>query len=301
MQSTQNPVYREYLRHLKVSAQDIEHYKDIPFLPVQLFKEHKVVCHGETVEMVFTSSGTSGMTPSKHWITDLSLYSESFTQGFEREYGPIEDWTIYALLPGYMERQGSSLIYMAQHMIAKSKDITSGFFLSATHELKEHLSHRGNKKVLLMGVSFALLDFAEAHPMDLQGVVIMETGGMKGRRQEWTRSQLHQFYSKAFGVDTIHSEYGMTELLSQAYSKGSGLFGCPPWMKVLPRDTSDPLSASAYRKTAGLNIIDLANVNSCSFISVQDLGRVYPNGTFEVLGRFDDAEARGCNLLIAKD
>ncbi len=299
LQAVENPVYAEYLGHLGLSAEAITHYRDIPPLPVQLFKGREVILRDQKPEIEFSSSGTTGMVPSQHLVSDLSIYEQSFVQGFEREYGSLSDWTVYALLPGYMEREGSSLIYMAQKMIERSTDPTSGFFLSATEELRQLLQNRGDKKVLLLGVSFALLDFAESGAIDLSGAVIMETGGMKGRRQEWTRAQLHAFYAKAFGVDVIHSEYGMTELLSQGYSKGHGLFVCPPWMRVLPRDTSDPLSPGNYGKTAGLNIIDLANVNSCSFISVQDLGRVYEDGSFEVLGRFDDAEARGCNLLIA--
>jgi len=251
-------------------------------------------------QMTFTSSGTTGTTTSKHHITDLRLYQESFLRAFELFYGPVSNFCILALLPSYLERQGSSLIYMVDSLIKKSSHPSSGFYLNNLNDLKNQLHSLQNdkKKVLLMGVSFALLDLAEIIDFPLKNTLVMETGGMKGRRKEMIRSELHSILKKAYGVEYIHSEYGMTELLSQAYSYGKGIFNCPYWMRILIRDTEDPLHYQRFGKSGGINIIDLANINSCSFIATQDLGKVYSNGSFEVLGRYDHSDVRGCNLMV---
>lgn len=299
-QAKNNLVYKEFLTHLHIDIQSIVKIEDIPFLPIQFFKSHKVVSSKETVQCIFLSSGTTGNEQSKHFVTDLSIYEESFTKGFEHFYGAIEDYTVLALLPSYLERDGSSLIYMVNDFIQKSKKKKSGFYLNNLEELAKNLVDldKNNEKVLLIGVSFALLDLVEKHKFNLNNTIVMETGGMKGRRKELIRDELHQILLEGFGVEYIHSEYGMTELLSQAYSKGNGIFECPPWMKILTRDTEDALTILPEGKSGGINIIDLANVNSCSFIATQDLGKTYPNGTFEVIGRFDNSDIRGCNLMV---
>lgn len=294
-----NPVYRSYCDLLYVHPSSVNDIAQIPFLPIEFFKTKEVLSSAKKPEIIFTSSGTTGSVVSKHFVTDLNIYEESFTRGFENFYGPAGDYVILGLLPSYLEREGSSLIYMVNHFIQKSKHLESGFYLNQVNELAEKLTALDNskKKVLLIGVSFALLDLVEKHSFNLKNTIIMETGGMKGRRKELIRSVLHNVLKKGFGVQTVHSEYGMTELLSQAYSKGNGVFECPPWMKVLTRDTEDPLSL-VENQTGGINIIDLANVNSCSFIATQDLGKVNSNGNFEVLGRFDNSDIRGCNLMV---
>ncbi|OGS73712.1 MAG: acyl transferase [Flavobacteria bacterium RIFCSPLOWO2_12_FULL_35_11] len=299
-QAKNNLVYKEFLTHLHIDIQSIDKVEEIPFLPIQFFKSHNVVSSKETVQRIFLSSGTTGNEQSKHFVTDLSIYEESFTKGFEHFYGAIEDYTVLALLPSYLERDGSSLIYMVNDFIQKSKKKKSGFYLNNLEELAKNLVDldKNNEKVLLIGVSFALLDLVEKHKFNLNNTIVMETGGMKGRRKELIREELHQILREGFGVENIHSEYGMTELLSQAYSKGNGIFECPPWMKILTRDTEDALTVLSEGKSGGINIIDLANVNSCSFIATQDLGKTYPNGTFEVLGRFDNSDIRGCNLMV---
>lgn len=299
-QAKNNFVYKEFLSHLHIDIQNIVKVEDIPFLPIQFFKSHKVVSSEETIQRTFLSSGTTGNEQSKHFVADLSIYEESFTKGFEHFYGAIEDYTVLALLPSYMERDGSSLIYMVNNFIQKSRNGKSGFYLNNLEELAKNLVDldKNNEKVLLIGVSFALLDLVEKHKFKLKNTIVMETGGMKGRRKELIREELHQILQEGFGVENIHSEYGMTELLSQAYSKGNGIFECPPWMKILTRDTEDALTVLPDGKSGGINIIDLANVNSCSFIATQDLGKTDPNGTFEVLGRFDNSDIRGCNLMV---
>jgi len=250
--------------------------------------------------MVFSSSGTTGMVTSKHLVTDVSLYERSFMQGFKAFYGNIQDYTVLALLPSYLERDGSSLIYMVDHLIRESGDPQSGYFLYDHDALYAALQRQKltNRKTLLIGVTYALLDFVEKYQIKFPGLIIMETGGMKGKRPEMLREELHNQLKEGFGVAAIHSEYGMTELLSQAYSKAEGIFACPPWMKILIRDTNDPLTILPQGRTGGLNIIDLANLNSCSFIATQDLGKTLGDGTFEVLGRFDNSDIRGCNLLV---
>ena len=295
-----NRVYRSFCDLLYKHPSEVKTIKDIPFLPIQFFKTRDVLSSKDTIKTTFTSSGTTGSETSKHHITDLNIYTKSFTKGFEHFYNNIEDYVVLGLLPSYLEREGSSLIYMVDAMIKTSKHLESGFYLNNLSELKNTLekTDREGKKVLLIGVSFALLDLIETYQFNLNNTIIMETGGMKGRRKELIRTELHNTLKKGFGVDYIHSEYGMTELLSQAYSKGNGIFNCPPWMQILTRDTEDALTIQTTGKAGGLNIIDLANVNSCSFIATQDLGRVNSDGSFEVIGRFDNSDIRGCNLMV---
>ncbi|WP_242203942.1 LuxE/PaaK family acyltransferase [Aestuariivivens insulae] len=295
-----NRVYRSFCDLLYKHPSEITSVKDIPFLPIQFFKSHPVLSSEANIEATFTSSGTTGSSTSKHYVTNLDIYTQSFSKGFQKFYGNIEDYVVLALLPSYLEREGSSLIYMVDNLIKRSNHPESGFYLNDLNELKDTLTtlDTNGKKVLLIGVSFALLDLVEQHQFNLEHTIVMETGGMKGRRKELIRIELHDRLQKGFGVNAIHSEYGMTELLSQAYSKGQGLFSCPPWMQVLTRDTEDALTVQGYGKTGGINIIDLANINSCAFIATQDLGCVYQNGTFEVIGRFDNSDIRGCNLMV---
>ncbi|GGI55895.1 LuxE/PaaK family acyltransferase [Winogradskyella haliclonae] len=299
-QFVNNPVYRSFCDLLFKHPSDVKEIEDIPFLPIQFFKSHKILSSRHVIEKTFTSSGTTGNTTSKHHVTDLSIYENSFRKGFNHFYGNIEDYVVLALLPSYLERNGSSLIYMAEDLIRASKHTESGFYLNNLDELAntiKRLETRG-QKTLLIGVSFALLDLAENYNFNLKHTIIMETGGMKGRRKEMIRAELHAILKKSFGVNHIHSEYGMTELLSQAYSKGNGIFECPPWLKIFTRDTEDALSIHKKSTSGGLNIIDLANINSCAFIATQDLGKTYENKTFEVIGRFDNSDIRGCNLMV---
>lgn len=294
-----NPVYHQFCSLLNKNPENVHYIESIPFLPIEFFKSKKVICGKQDAEIIFTSSGTTGNLTSSHYVTDLSIYERSFFEGFKRFYGAPEEYIILALLPSYLERTGSSLIYMADKLIEASKHEDSGFYLNEldilAHKLKQ-LDSEG-KKILLLGVSFALLELVERHDFDLKNTIIMETGGMKGRRKEMIRQELHDILKKGFGISQIHSEYGMTELLSQAYSRGNGVFECPPWMKILIRDPEDALSFIPQEKTGGINVIDLANINSCSFIAAQDLGRITPQGT-QILGRFDNSDIRGCNLLI---
>ncbi|MFI1772985.1 LuxE/PaaK family acyltransferase [Thalassobellus citreus] len=295
-----NKVYRSFCDLLYKHPSDVKTIEDIPFLPIQFFKTKDILSSNESVQTTFTSSGTTGSETSKHHVTDLEIYKQSFSKGFQQFYGNIEDYVILALLPSYLEREGSSLIYMADDLIKQSKHPESGFYLNNISELKDKLIKLDaeGKKVLLIGVSFALLDLVETYKFNLKNTIIMETGGMKGRRKELIRYELHQQLKLGFGVDSIHSEYGMTELLSQAYSNGNGVFKCPNWMRILTRDTEDALSINSLEKAGGINVIDLANINSCSFIATQDLGRVNKNGAFEVIGRFDNSDIRGCNLMV---
>ncbi|WP_426432275.1 acyl transferase [Winogradskyella sp. HB-48] len=294
-----NSVYRSFCDLLYKQPSDVKHLRDIPFLPIQFFKTHKVLSSQNKIEKIFTSSGTTGSTTSKHFVTDLSIYEESYLRGFQHFYGNVEDYVLLALLPSYLERKGSSLIYMVNDLIQKSKRPESGFYLNNLQDLSETLKQLEAKgqKTLLIGVSFALLDLVEQFQFNLKHTLVMETGGMKGRRKEIIRQELHDRLKTGFGVNEIHSEYGMTELLSQAYSKGNGIFVCPPWMKVFTRDTEDALTLLPNNKTGGINIIDLANMNSCSFIATQDLGKTFENGRFEIIGRFDNSDIRGCNLM----
>ena len=296
-QAKNNNIYKTYLKLLNVSPNNVKSLGQIPFLPIEFFKHQDVVCKSNNIDAVFTSSGTSGK-QSRHIVKDLGIYEKSFTSGFEYFYGNIMDYTILALLPSYMERSGSSLIYMCEKLIKLSEKKENGFYLNEHQELHNLLLEleRQNRKTLLIGVSFALVDFVEKNPVKLKNTIVMETGGMKGKREEMVREQLHNILCKHFSLPKIHSEYGMTELLSQAYSKGDGVFESPPWMRISCRDANDPLSNN--KKTGGINIIDLANVNSCSFIASQDLGKINENNTFEVLGRFDTSDIRGCNLMV---
>ncbi|MDF2432828.1 MAG: hypothetical protein JWP44_2459 [Mucilaginibacter sp.] len=294
-------VYNEFISGLNIDPAAIRDFHQIPFLPIELFKSHRVVSTKDPVEVIFTSSGTTGITTSSHYVTDISWYTESFRAAFRLFYGDISNYTILALLPSYLEREGSSLIYMADDLIKQSNNPDSGFFLYNHDELYYQLKKQqhAQKPALLIGVTFALLDFIERYNIKFPELIVMETGGMKGRRKEMIREELHKQLCKGFGVEAIHSEYGMTELLSQAYSKGDGIFNCPPWMRIIIRDTNDPMSILGDDKTGGINVTDLANINSCSFLAIQDLGKVYADGSFEVLGRFDNSDVRGCNLLIA--
>jgi len=299
-QYQQIPIYRQWVDYLHIDPNQVKELHQIPFLPIRFFKEHRVLRTNVAPEITFSSSGTTGMQRSQHLVSDLSIYEKSYRKSFEYFYGPIADYVVLALLPSYMEREGSSLIYMAEDFIKISKHGESGFYLNEQKELIEMLNRLKveEKKVLLLGVSFALLDLAENFKIDFPELIIMETGGMKGRRKELVREELHQIYREGFGVKNIHSEYGMTELLSQAYSKGDGIFNTPPWMKILIRDTNDPLTLLEVNRSGGVNIIDLANLNSCAFIATQDVGKSFDNKSFEILGRFDHSDVRGCNLLV---
>jgi len=296
-----NSLYRELSGLLHADPRKISHYLQVPFLPISLFRDHRIISGDEAVyEKVFTSSGTTGSVPSQHFIRDLKIYEESFTRSFQLFYGGPDKYRFLTLLPGYLERQDSSLVYMLDYLIRKTERNGSGFFLHNMDTLeKELLENRPDSvRTILFGASYALLDFAERFPVNLNGVIVMETGGMKGRRKEMIREELHEILCRNLSVESVHSEYGMTELLSQAYSSGQGIFRAPPWMKILIRDVNDPLQFLPRGQTGGINIIDLANVHSCSFIATQDLGRLHEDGSFEVVGRFDDSDVRGCNLMV---
>lgn len=300
-QTQHNALYAEFVKHLGIDPRQINTLTDIPFLPISFFKTHQVKTGDFKEQITFTSSGTTGQTPSQHAVRDLSIYETSFNQAFKMYCGQPESYCILALLPAYLERTGSSLVYMADKLIEKSNHPSSGFYLNNLDQLVIKLNQLANTntKTLLLGVSFALLDLAEKLPSNFThgNLMVMETGGMKGRRKEMIREELHQVLQSHFHTQTIHSEYGMTELLSQAYATTKGLYQAPPWMRVLTRDTSDPLKIIGHEKTGGINIIDLANQDSCAFLATEDLGKTHTNGTFEVLGRFDTAEIRGCNLM----
>ncbi len=294
-----NPVYKAFVLALKADPAGVSRLEQIPFLPIRFFKSHQVRTTLFEPKTIFESSGTTGTINSKHHIKDLLLYEESFTRGFELCYGPVKDWCIIGLLPSYLEKGNSSLVYMTDKLIRSSKHPQSGFYLNEYEQLSVLLGEleKRKQKTLLLGVTYALLDFAEQYPRQLQHTVVMETGGMKGRREEMIRQEVHGLLQKAFGLDAIHSEYGMTELLSQAWSKGEGVFSCPPWMKLLIRDEEDPFVVK--QQGAGIiNIIDLANIYSCSFIATDDVGKIHPGGSFEVLGRMDGSDLRGCSLMI---
>ncbi|MGC1390322.1 MAG: acyltransferase [Bacteroidales bacterium] len=295
-----NSVYQDFIKKLGKVPSDIKTPYQIPFLPVELFRNHKIISGNFPVEMIFESSGTTGIIPGRHFVTELHLYEESFLRCFKLFYGEPEKYLIAALLPSYTERRGSSLVYMADYLIKRSRNPLSGFYKNNNGNLFLTIKNakEAKQKVLLLGVSFALLDLAENQEPDLSGVIVMETGGMKGRRKEITRSELHTILKEKLNVLSVHSEYGMTELLSQAYSKEDGIFYCPPWMKIIIRDPMDPLTLyNESSGTGGINIIDLANINSCSFIATGDLGRIHEDEGFEVLGRFDNSDIRGCNLM----
>jgi len=295
-----NMVYHEFCDFLGIAASKVKRIEDIPFLPIEFFRTKQVLSTPKTPSVVFSSSGTTGSNLSKHYVPKISLYQQSFRTGFELFYGNVKEYCILALLPSYLEREGSSLVYMVNDLIQQSDHAESGFYLENQDVLAQKLIRLDSLgvKVLLIGVSFALLDMAEANSLQLKNTVIMETGGMKGRRKELIREELHNRIKSGFGITTVHSEYGMTELLSQAYYKGNGIFHTPPWMKVLVRDTEDPLSWNPKGRSGGINIIDLANFYSCSFLATQDLGKIKDDGGFEILGRFDHADVRGCNLMV---
>ncbi|MFK8265243.1 LuxE/PaaK family acyltransferase [Capnocytophaga cynodegmi] len=295
-----NEVYKEFCSYLRKNPANVHSVYDIPFLPIEFFKSKRIFCGNNTEQQIFTSSGTTGSSTSKHFVRDISVYEKSFRKGFELFYGKPSEYVILALLPSYLERSGSSLIYMVEDLIKQSNNTNSGFYLYELDKLAEILDDLDKKgqKTLLIGVSFALLDLTEKHQFQLKNTIVMETGGMKGRRKELIREELHRILCNGFGTQQIHSEYGMTELLSQGYSSGNGIFKTIPWLKILIRDTNDALSFLPNGKSGGVNIIDLANIHSCSFIATQDLGKVYNDNTFEILGRFDNADIRGCNLLV---
>lgn len=312
-----NEVYQQYVKALRVDPDSIQSLSQIPFLPIRFFKSHTIKTTAFDSSIVFESSGTTGSINSRHFVKDIELYKESFTKGFELFYGPVKDWCIIGLLPSYLDRQNSSLVYMVNELIQKSGHANSGFYLNEFEQLFKLLTEleKRKQKTLLIGVTFGLLDFAESYssrinPELFNHTIIMETGGMKGRRREMIRQEVHDNLKNAFHVPLIHSEYGMTELLSQAYSGGNGIFKCPPWMTVLVRDEEDPLTVrhpgedtSSVRRdvrqmSGAINIIDLANVYSCSFIATDDAGKVFPDGSFEVLGRMDNSDLRGCSLMM---
>lgn len=295
-----NLVYKQFLKHIKVYPESVTHWSKIPFLPVELFKNHKITSISKEAEIVFTSSGTTGGFTSRHFVADVSVYQKSLLEGFKLFYGNPDKYVFLALLPSYLERQGSSLVYMLHELIKKSGNADGGFYLSNLDELAFVLrkSPISGKKYFLWGVSFALLQLAEQYKLKLTDCIVLETGGMKGRGREMVREELHEKLKESFQLSGIHSEYGMTELLSQAYSFGDGIFHCPPWMRIQIRDTNDPFSLLPFGSRGAINVIDLANFQSCSFIATSDLGRMFSDGSFEVLGRFDHSDVRGCNLLV---
>ena len=315
-QAENNMVYKSYLAGLKINSLKIDCVEKIPFLPIEFFKSHDIITRTEISKTnsskkkhkqeTFTSSGTSTTIQSKHFVADVSLYQKSYRAAFKQFYGEINEYCILALLPSYLERDGSSLIYMVNDLIKLSNHSKSNFYLNNQNELIETLAELSKKKqkIILLGVTYALLDLAEKisdSKIDksiFNNVIVMETGGMKGKRKEMIKEEIHFQLKNSFGVNLIHSEYGMTELLSQAYSKGDGLFYTPPWMKILIRDINDPFTLLPEKKSGGINIIDLANVYSCSFIASQDLGKTHSDNSFEVLGRFDVSDIRGCNFLV---
>lgn len=299
-QYQRNKVYRAFCDYLNKTENNVKNIYQIPFLPIEFFKQKSVISNRLKAQLIFKSSGTTGSERSKHLVADPDIYEQSFLKTFKTFYGNTSDYCILALLPSYLERKDSSLIYMMNTLIAKSNQADSGFYLDDLSSLSDKLISldRKNIPVLLIGVAYALLDLTGQTSFNLNNTIVMETGGMKGRRKEMVREELHEKLKKGFGVTEIHSEYGMTELLSQAYSKGSGLFKTPSWMKIICRDPEDPFSYLPPGKTGGINVIDFANIHSCSFIATQDLGRVYENDSFEVIGRFDHADIRGCNLMV---
>lgn len=292
-------IYKQFVDALKGKYFTPKSIYEIPFLPISFFKSHEVIASHLTNEQIFLSSGTTGALQSKHYVADLSMYETSFLKAFQLFYGAPEDYVILALLPAYLEREGSSLIYMVDYLIKRAKP-RSGFYLNDLDQLASQLRQNEEKgiKTLLVGVSFALLDLVDSYSFNLKHTIVMETGGMKGRRKEMIRVELHDELKKGFGVEQIHSEYGMTELLSQAYLTEKDHFLSPPWMKILIRDVNDPFTYLDDGQTGAINVIDLANQDSCAFISTQDLGKRYDKGVFEVLGRFDNSDVRGCNLLV---
>ena len=299
-QSLNNDIYKAYIDSLGLESEKIDGLNKIPFLPIEFFKNYKILSTLKEPVKVFESSRTSGSIPSKHYIIDLDLYEESLSACFSMFYEHPKNYCILALLPSYVEHKNSSLVYMAKCLIEQSNNPDGGFYLSNPDKLIEILTiqEKNNQKTLLLSLSFAIADLAENYKMKLKNTIIMETGGMKGRREEITREELHSLIKEKLGVKQVHSEYSMTELLSQTYSNGDGIFQNPPWMKILIRDIYDPFSFLSYKKAGGVNIIDLANIHSCSFIETQDIGILNPDNSFEILGRMDNSDIRGCNLLV---
>ena len=299
-QAAENPVYQKYLEILNPGLPEIRSAGDIPFMPVEFFKSHRVVTGHGRESRVFESSGTTGSDTSRHFIVDEEIYIDSLESGFRHFFGEPAEYCFLALLPSYLERQNSSLVFMMDHLIRKSNHPLSGFYLNNLDDLEIRLLEleKSGQKTMLLGVTYALLDLAERFSAKLHHTIVVETGGMKGRREEITRRELHRILQTAFGTEAIGSEYGMTELLSQAWSTANGIFHTPPWMKIRIRDPYDPFREMPVGKSGGIDVIDLANRFSCSFIQTQDLGRLHPDGSFEVLGRFDNSELRGCNLLV---
>ncbi|MVT11706.1 acyl transferase [Chitinophaga tropicalis] len=300
-QYRENTLYRAYVDALRIDPASIRSLLKIPFLPIQFFKTHTVTCGSFTPELVFESSGTTQTINSRHLVKEAGIYEQSFLTAFEQFYGPVEDYVVVGLLPSYLERQHSSLVYMVQDMVKRSGHADSGFYLYEHDKLYSRLQEleARKQKTLLIGVTFGLLDFAERYSLQLEHTIVMETGGMKGRREEWTRQEVHAYLQERLGAGNIHAEYGMTELLSQAYSAGQGIFSCPPWMKVLVRDESDPFQLSAGNAAGVINVIDLANIYSCAFIATEDIGKLHADGKFEVLGRLDNSALRGCSLMVS--
>ncbi len=302
LQYNHNIFYKNYVDALKVNISEIDRTEAIPFLPIRFFKTHQVITGSFSPELIFESSGTTQTVNSRHLVKDAGIYEKSFFSGFNRFYGNVKDWCVLGLLPSYLERKNSSLVYMVQQLIEKSGHEKSGFYLYDVEQLADVLAtlEEQGQQTLLMGVTFALLDFAEKYKLPLHNTIVMETGGMKGRRKEMIRNEVHDILKEAFSLNAIHSEYGMSELLSQAYSKGNGIFQAPPWMRIMLRDEEDPLTIknTETNKTRGLiNVIDLANIYSCSFIATDDLGVLYTDGHFEVTGRMDNSDLRGCSLM----
>ncbi len=299
-QAKRIPVYREYLSRLDIQPESIRNIQEIPFMSVEMFRNRKIMPAGKEADLVFESSGTTGQVRSKHHVADGRMYIKSLHQSFQLFFGDIRNYCILALLPSYLERKSSSLVYMCDQLIKGSGHRNSGFYLNEFRRLYDVLTKLEAKEqnTILIGASFALLDFAEQYPIRLNKVRIMETGGMKGRRREITRAELHQRLKDGFGIQTVSSEYGMTEMLSQAYAARDGIFHAPPWLKILIRDPYDPFSYLEHGKSGGINVIDLANIYSCSFLMTGDLGRLTGDGAFTVEGRFDQSEIRGCNLLV---
>ena len=297
-QMKNNPIYTQY-SSLILKNKTPQNIFEIPFLPIDFFKKEQIICKGQTAEEIFLSSRTTGE-QSKHLVANLSLYKKSYLQAFQQFYGDINDYCILALLPSYKERESSSLIFMIDSLIKKSGHEKSGYYLNNYNELSETIKELEKKKekTMLFGVTYALLDFVKEFPQKLKNTIVMETGGMKGKQKEMLKEEVHEILKHSFAIKNIHSEYGMTELLSQSYSKGDNLFNSPPWMKIIIRDVNDPLSIIGHNKTGGINVIDLANIYSCPFIATQDLGRTFNDNSFSVLGRFDNSDVRGCNLLV---
>jgi hypothetical protein len=298
-QSENNIVYKKYIEELKIDKQQVDSLIKIPFLPIDFFKTQTIKTTNFEPELIFESSGTTQTVNSNHYVKDISFYKKSLVEGFKKFYGSPEEWCIIGLLPSYLERKNSSLVFMVDELIKMSGHPKSNFYLYEFDKLSNELQQleKAKQKTLLIGVTYALLDFAEKYPMQLNHTVVMETGGMKGRRKEMTRKEVHDFLQKKFGLTSIHSEYGMTELLSQAYSKKDGVFECVPWMKILIRNEDDPFDVF-FTGTGIINIIDLANIYTCSFIATDDVGKIFDDGSFEISGRSDSSDLRGCNLLV---